>query len=295
MERPQQEKHGGDMGEKVCLITGATSGIGKATAMGLADMGAKVVMVGRDRGRGEAAMAEINEKGGNASVDLMLADVSSQKEIRRLADGFNEAYPRLDVLVNNAGIFRSERVTTADGLEATFAVNHLAYFLLTNLLLDRLKSSAPSRIVNVTSAHHSNGTIDFDDLQGEKGYRGAKAYSRSKLANVLFTHELARRLQGTGVTANCLHPGVVGTNLGSGVSGAFGFVVRALRPLMRSPAKGAETSVYLASSPEVEGSSGGYFVNKAETRSSDASHNGRIARRLWNVSAELTNLPAQRL
>jgi retinol dehydrogenase 14 len=278
---------------KTVLITGATSGVGKATAMGLANMGARVVMVGRDRGRGEAAMADIKERSGNASVGLMLADVSSQKEIRRLADEFRGAYPRLDVLINNAGVFRSERITTADGIEATFAVNHLAYFLLTNLLLDRLKASAPSRIVNVASADHSNGAIDFDDLQGEKGYGGAKAYSQSKLANVLFTYELARRLQGTGVTANCLHPGVVGTNLGSGVSGAFGFVVRALRPLMKSPEKGAETSIYLASSPEVEGVSGGYFVKKAEARSSKASHDERLATRLWEASAELTNLPVQ--
>jgi NAD(P)-dependent dehydrogenase (short-subunit alcohol dehydrogenase family) len=212
----------GGMGEKVCLITGATSGIGKATAMGLANMGASVVMVGRDRDRGEAALADIKEKSANASVDLMLADVSSQEQIRRLADDFKEAYPRLDVLINNAGVIRSERITTADGLETTFAVNHLAYSLLTNLLLDVLKASAPSRIVNVASGEQRNGTIDFDDLQGEKGYKGAKAYSQSKLATVLFTYELARRLEGTGVTANCLHPGVVGTNLGSGVSGASG-------------------------------------------------------------------------
>jgi retinol dehydrogenase 14 len=275
------------------LITGATSGVGKATAMGLANMGASVVMVGRDRGRGEAAMADIKENSGNASVDLMLADVSSQKEIRRLADEFGEAYPRLDVLINNAGVFRSERITTADGMEATFAVNHLAYFLLTNLLLDRLKAGAPARIVNVASADHSNATIDFDDLQGEKRYRGAKAYGQSKLANVLFTYELARRLEGTGVTANCLHPGVVGTNLGSGVSGVFGFMVRALRPLMKSPEKGAETSIYLASSPEVEGLSGRYFIKKAEARSSDVSYDKKLAERLWEASAELTNLPAQ--
>ena len=285
----------GGMGEKVCLITGATSGIGKATAMGLANMGASVVMVGRDRGRGEAAMADIKENSGNASVDLMLADVSSQKEIRRLADEFGEAHPRLDVLINNAGVFRSERITTADGIEATFAVNHLAYFLLTNLLLDVLRAGAPSRIVNVASGDHSNGTIDFDDLQGEKGYTGAKAYSQSKLATVLFTYELARRLQGSGVTANCLHPGVVGTNLGSGVSGVFGFVVRAMTPLMKSPEKGAETSIYLASSPEVEASSGGYFAKKAQARSSDVSYDERIARRLWEVSAELTMLPAHNL
>jgi NAD(P)-dependent dehydrogenase (short-subunit alcohol dehydrogenase family) len=196
MERPEWEKHSGGMGEKVCLITGATSGIGRATAMGLANMGASVVMVGRDRGRGEAALAEIKQKSTNASVDLMLADLSSQEEIRRLADEFKEAYPRIDVLINDAGLFRSKRITTADGLEMTFAVNHLAYFLLTNLLLDVLKASAPSRIVNVSSGDHTNGTIDFDDLQGQKGYKGAKAYSQSKLANVLFTYELARRLEG---------------------------------------------------------------------------------------------------
>jgi NAD(P)-dependent dehydrogenase (short-subunit alcohol dehydrogenase family) len=293
MERPETEKHGGNIGEKVYLITGATSGIGKATAMGLASMGASVVMVGRDRGRGEAALDEIKEGSANASVDLMLADLSSQEGIHRLADEFKEAYSRLDVLINNAGVIRSKRVTTADGLEMTFALNHLAYFLLTNLLLDLLEASAPSRIVNVASGEERNGTIDFDDLQAERGYKTAKAYGQSKLANVLFTYELARRLEGTGVTANCLHPGAgVRTNLGSGVSGVFGFTVRALTPLMKSPKKGAETSIYLASSPEVEGVSGGYFVKKAEARSSDASHDQRIARRLWEASAELTNLPA---
>jgi retinol dehydrogenase-14 len=293
MGRPELKKHGGSLGEKVCLITGATSGIGKATAMGLANMGASVVMVGRDRDRGEAVMAEIKEGSANDSVDLMLADLSSQEQVRRLAEKFKEAYPRLDVLINNAGLFRSERITTADGLEMTFAVNHLAYFLLTNLLLDVLGASAPSRVVSVSSGDHSNGTIDFDDLQGEKGYKGAKAYSQSKLANVLFTYELARRLKGIGVTANCLHPGAgVRTNFGSGVSGMFGFTVRALRPFMISPEKGAETSIYLASSPEMADLSGRYFVKKAGARSSDASHDERIARRLWEVSTQLTNLPA---
>jgi retinol dehydrogenase 14 len=296
MERPEREKHGGGLGEKVCLITGATSGIGKATAMGLADMGASVVMVGRDRGRGEAALAEIKEKSANGSVHLLLANLSSREEIHRLADEFKEAYPRLDVLINNAGVFRSERTTTPDRLETTFAVNHLAHFLLTDLLLDVLKASAPSRIVNVSSGDHSNGIIDFDDLQGEKGYKGAKAYSQSKLANVLFTYELARRLEGTGVSANCLHPGAgIRTNFGSGVSGVLGFTVRALTPLMKSPEKGAETSIYLASSPEVEGVSGRYFAKKAEARSSVVSHDERLARRLWEVSAELTNLPAHNL
>jgi NAD(P)-dependent dehydrogenase (short-subunit alcohol dehydrogenase family) len=292
MESPERQKHEGGMDEKVCLITGATSGIGKATAMGLARMGASVVMVGRDRGRGEAALAEVKGKSANASVDLMLADLSSQEDLRRLADEFKEAYPRLAVLINNAGVIRSKRVTTPDGIEMTFAVNHLASFLLTNLLLDVLEASAPSRIVNVSSGEQRNGTIDFDDLQGEKGYKTAKAYGQSKLATVLFTYELARRLEGTGVSANCLHPGVVGTNLGSGVSGVFGFMVRALGPFMKSPEKGAETSIYLASSPEVEGLSGKYFVKKAEARSSDVSHDKRLARRLWEVSAELTNVPA---
>jgi retinol dehydrogenase 14 len=296
MERPEREKHGGGMGEKVCLITGATSGIGKATAMGLASMGASVVMVGRDRGRGEAALAEIKEKSANVSVHLLLANLSSQEEVRRLADEFKEAYPRLDVLINNAGVFRSERTTTPDGLETTFAVNHLAHFLLTDLLLDVLKASAPSRIVNVSSGDHSNGTIDFDDLQGEKGYKGAKAYSQSKLANVLFTYELAWRLEGTGVSANCLHPGAgIRTNFGSGVSGVLGFTVRALKPLMKSPEKGAETSIYLASSPEVEGLSSRYFAKKAGARSSVVSHDERLARRLWEVSEDLTNLPAHNL
>ena len=292
MERPKQERHGGGLDGRVCLITGSTSGIGKATAMGLASMGASIVMVSRDRGRGEAALAEIKERSSNASVDLMLADLSSQEDIRRLADEFKEAYPRLDVLINNAGVIRSKRVTTADGIEMTFAVNHLAYFLLTNLLLDVLEASAPSRIINVASGEQRNGTIDFDDLQGKKRYKGAKAYSQSKLANVLFTYELARRLEGTGVTANCLHPGAgVRTNLGSGVSGVFGFTVRALTPLMKSPEKGAETSIYLASSPEVEGVSGRYFVKIAEARSSDMSYDERIAGRLWEASAELTDLP----
>jgi len=296
MESPETEKHGDCMDGKVCLITGATSGIGKATAMGLANMGASVVMVGRDRGRGEAALAEVKEGSANASVDLLLADLSSQEDIRRLAGEFKEAHPRLDVLINNAGVIRSKRVASADGIEMTFAINHLAHFLLTNLLLDLLRATAPSRIVNVSSGEQRNGTIDFDDLQGEKGYKTAKAYGQSKLANVLFTYELARRLEGTGVSANCLHPGAgVRTNLGSGVSGVFGFTVRALTPLMKSPEKGAETSIYLASSAEVEGLSGGYFVKKAEARSSDESHDERIARRLWEASAELTNLPSHNL
>ncbi len=279
------------MGGKVCFITGGSSGIGKATALGLANMGATVVVVGRDRGRSEAAVMEIEEESGNESVGLMLADLSSQESIRRLAKDFTDRYGQLHVLINNAGVFISERTVTVDGMETTFAVNYLAPFLLTNLLLDVLKASAPARILNVTSSAERSGVIDFDDLQGERGYGGIQAYNRSKLAIVLFTYELARRLEGTGVTVNCLHPGVVATNLGRGNGGFFGFLTRLMRPFISSPEKGAETSIYLASSPEVEGVSGKYFAKKAEARSSERSYDEETGRRLWQVSAELTKLP----
>jgi retinol dehydrogenase-14 len=278
------------MGEKVCLITGGNSGIGKATALGLANMGATVVIVSRDRSRGEAAVTEIKERSGNESVELMLADLSSQKSIHKLAKDFASKYQYLHVLINNAGVFVSKRTVTVDGIETTLAVNHLAYFLLTNLLLEVLKASAPARIINVSSGAQSGGTINFNDLQGEREYSGTRAYSQSKLANVLFTYELARRLQGTGVTANCLHPGAVRTNFGRGSSGFFGFMVKALRPFMIGSEKGAETSIYLASSLEVEGISGKYFVKKAETESSKESYDEEIAQRLWQVSADLTNI-----
>jgi NAD(P)-dependent dehydrogenase (short-subunit alcohol dehydrogenase family) len=201
------------MSERVGLITGGSSSIGKATALGLANKGANVVMVGRERSRGEAARTEIVEKSGNELVDLMLADLSSQESIRQLAVAFTSRYGRLYVLINNAGIFTSKRTLTVDGIETTFAVNHLAPFLLTNLLLDALEASAPARIINVTSSGERSGTINFDDLQGEGRYSGFRAYNQSKLAMILFTYELARRLEGTGVTVNCVHPGVVVTNL----------------------------------------------------------------------------------
>ena len=277
---------------KVCLVTGGSAGIGKATALGLANMGATVIVVGRDRSRGEAGVTEIKQKSNNDAVDLMLADLSSQASIRRLAEDFKDRYQQLHVLISNAGVFISKRTVTVDGIETTFAVNHLAPFLLTNLLLDVLKASAPARIINITSSGERSGTINFDDLQGEGRYSGFRAYNQSKLAMILFTYELARKLEGTAVTVNCVHPGVVVTNLGRGSSGAFGLLLRLMRPFFSSPEKGAETPIYLASSPEVEGVSGKYFAKKAEAKSSERSYDTVTARRLWQVSAELTKLPA---
>jgi retinol dehydrogenase 14 len=276
------------MSGKVCLITGGSSGIGKATALGLANKGASVVMVCRDRSRGEAAATEIIEKSGNELVDVMLADLSSQESIRQLAQDFADRYGRLHVLINNAGVFISRRTLTVDGIETTFAVNYLAPFLLTNLVLEVLKASAPARIVNVTSSGERSGTIDFEDLQGERKYGGIRAYNQSKLAMVLFTYELAKRLEGTGVSANCVHPGVVATNLGRGNGGFFGFLTRLMRPFFSSPEKGAETPIYLASSPEVEGVSGKYFAKGAEARSSERSYVEATGRGVWQVSEELT-------
>jgi retinol dehydrogenase-14 len=285
LERPESSMSG-----KVCIITGGSSGIGKATALGLANKGANVVMVGRDRSRGEATRTEIVEKSGNELVDLMPADLSSQESIRQLAEDFTSRYGRLHVLINNAGVFISKRTVTVDGIETTIAVNHLAPFLLTNLLLDVLKASAPARIINVTSSGERSGTINFDDLQGEGRYSGFRAYNQSKLAMILFTYELARRLEGTGATVNCVHPGVVVTNLGRGTSGYFGLLLRLMRPFFSGPEKGAETSIYLASSPEVEGVSCKYFAKKAEARSSEQSYDEATGRRLWQVSAELAKL-----
>ena len=271
---------------KVCLVTGANAGIGKATALGLAQRGATVVMVSRDRERGETVQAEIARQSGNESVDLLLADLSSQAEIRRLAAEFGRQYDQLHVLVNNAAIIPLQRQETEDGLEMQFAVNHLAYFLLTHLLLDVLKASAPARIVNVSSQTHQWGQIDFDDLQSEKQYDPQPAYMQSKLANVLFTYELARRLQGTGVTANCLHPGGIRTRLNANYAGRAGAAEASPAELQR----GAQTSIYLATSSEVEGVSGKYFVNRRQTQSSAESYDQHLAQRLWQISAELTGL-----
>jgi len=279
------------MAGRVCMVTGANSGIGKATAMGLAEMGATVILVCRSKEKGEAALSEIRGKSGNNSLDLMLADMSSMRSVRQLASEFRRKYDRLHVLVNNAGLFMFTRTTTGDRLETTFEVDYLSHFLLTGLLIDLLKASAPSRLVEVSSVAHYNGHIDFEDLQGEKGYGGWKAYSQAKLAQVLFTYELARRLKGTGVTANCLHPGAVATNIWSRPLGRAGFIMKLLRLFMMGPEGGAKTPIYLASSPDVEGVSGKYFTNKKEKESSKESNDEQVARRLWLVSEELTGLP----
>ena len=275
---------------KTVLITGGTGGIGRAAAVGLASMGARVGITGRDRPRADAAAAAIARESGNPAIDVFVADMSSQAEVRRLADEVLAAYPRLDVLLNNVGGFWAHRHMTADGLEHTFALNHLAPFLLTNLLLERLKASAPARIVTVSSGAQSMGKIDFDDLMGEQKYSGSGAYNQSKLANVMFTYELARRLEGTGVTATALHPGLTSTAF-SAEDPSMGLLVKVLRPFMKSPARGAETPIYLASSAEVEGVSGQYFANRKAKKSHDSSYDAATTARLWQVSADLVGLP----
>lgn len=280
------------MAGKVVLITGGTGGIGKATAIGLAALGARVAISGRDPGRADAAAAEIRRTTGNPQVDAFAADLSSQAEVRRLASEVLEAYPRLDVLINNVGGSWATRHVTADGLEHTFAVNHLAAFLLTNLLLDRLKASAPARVVMVSSNAQSLGRIDFDDLQGERSYSEQKAYPQSKLASVMFTYELSRRLDGSGVTATVLHPGVVRTGFGAeDPSRIFKLLVPLWRPFMKTPAQGAATSIELASSPKLAGVTSVYFAGGKPQSSNTASYDEGAAARLWEVSAGLVGLP----
>jgi NAD(P)-dependent dehydrogenase (short-subunit alcohol dehydrogenase family) len=282
---------GGSLTGKVVLVTGATSGIGTATAEGLARQGPTLVLLGRDLAKCAATADRLRGQSGNSAIEFLVADLSSQTEIRRVAGEFRERHGRLDVLVNNAGIIANERRLSPDGIELTFAVNHLAYFLLTHLLLDPLRASAPSRVVNVASdAHRIIKGLDFDDLQGAARYNGFLAYARSKLANILFTNELASRLAGTGVTANALHPGGVATNIFAGRD----FVSRLARNYINlfglSPEAGARTSVYLASSPAIEGLTGLYFVKCKAVPPSAAARDKAAARRLWDLSESLTGL-----
>lgn len=284
----------GQLRGKVCLITGSTSGIGKVTALELARLGASVIVTARNRSRGEAAVAEIAAQSGNPNIALLLADLSSQAEVRALAEQVLAQYPQLHVLVNNAGAVYMERSESIDGIERTWATNHLAYFLLTNLLLDRIKASGtsadPARIVNVASAVASVGKLNFNDLQGQIKYRGSSAYSQSKLANILFTFELAERLRGSPVTANCLHPGVIASGFGRNNSGLAAVAVRLVQAFSITPERGALTSIYLASSPEVAGVSGVYFSNRRPAKAPAAANDPAMRQRLWRISAEQTGL-----
>ena len=278
-----------DMSGRICLVTGATRGIGRATAEALAKSGAHVLLHGRDSASVGAVCREMIRYG---QVDGVVGDLSSLAAVRKLATDVATQYPRLDVLVNNAGTGTRRRQTTVDGYERTFAINHLAPFLLTNLLLERLKAAKAARVVTVSSMAHRGATLDFDDLNWEqRKFRGLGAYGASKLANILFTLELANRLAGSGVTANCLHPGVVATNIFTAFGGRTGKVFTVLlRPFMLSPADGAKTSVYLASSPEVASVTGKFFDKCREVQPTPAAQDAAAAKRLWEISAKLTRL-----
>lgn len=279
-----------DLTGRVCLVTGATSGIGEVIALELARMGAKVIITARNDQKARDSVEQIIRESGNSQVESLVADFSVQAQIRNLAAEFIQRFDRLDVLVNNAGAFFMRRNLSADGIEMTFAVNHLAAFLLTNLLLESLMASRPSRIINVASGSHKDAVINFNDIGGENGYSSMRAYGQSKLANVMFTYELARRLEGSGVTANAVHPGFVATNMGAN----NGPLVKIFLPLTRlfalSPEEGAQTIVYLASSPDVDGTSGKYFYKMRPVSSSPISRDVEQARRLWDISAQMTDL-----
>jgi NAD(P)-dependent dehydrogenase (short-subunit alcohol dehydrogenase family) len=280
---------------KTCLITGSTSGIGKEIAIGLAKMKANVVLVGRNKEKCQATLEEIWR---NASIDTnknrvsyLLADLSSQASIHQLAKEFLDSYESLDILVNNAGVFLSRRFTTVDGIEYTFAVNHLAPFLLTNLLFERIKASSPSRIITTSSVAHRGARINFDNLQFERGrYNGIEAYRQSKLANILFTKELARRSRGSGVTSNCFHPGGVRTNLVQSGPWYYRLIWAIIDPFLVSPKKGADTAIYLASSSKVDSISGKYFVNRKPVGPSGTADDHDATARLWKISEELTGI-----
>jgi NAD(P)-dependent dehydrogenase (short-subunit alcohol dehydrogenase family) len=280
-----------DVRDKTILLTGATHGIGREAAVALARLGARMVLVGRDPARTETTVADVRSRSGSQEVSHLLCDFSSQAAIRKLAEDFQARHDRLHVLINNAGTVNKRRRLTGDGIETTFAVNHLGYFLLTNLLLDLLKRSAPARIVTVASIGHRRGTLDFDDLGFERGYALMRAYTRSKLANVLFANELARRLEGTGVTSNSLHPGRVATNIWSGAPlWAKPIIYLLLRPSFISTEEGSRTIVQLASDPSLEGVTGNYFEFHKPVAPAPLAQDQALAKRLWQVSADLVHL-----
>lgn len=279
----------------IVLITGGNSGMGRATAIELAKEGAYVVILCRNKERGEEALKEIKRESKNHRVDLMLCDLGELNSIRNFAKEFKEKYNRLDILINNAGVILPKRHETKDGFELQFGVNHLGHFLLTNLLLDLLIDSAPSRIVNVASGAHKVGKIYFEDINLRNNFNLIRAYSQAKLANVLFTYELSDRLKGTGVTVNCLHPGAVATQMGIDRNTGFGtFITTMLKPFFQSPKEGAATAIYLAASEEVEGVSGKYFYKKRSVKSSKTSYSKETAKRLWELSENLTGFSSDK-
>ncbi len=278
------------MNGKICLVTGGTNGIGKATAQALAQMGGTVMIVGRSAPKTAQVVEEIRAASSNQNVDSLLADLSSQQEVRRLANEFMSRYSHLHILINNAGAVFMQRQLSVDGIEMTFALNHLAPFLLTDLLLDTLRASAPARIINVSSGAHTTGKIEFDNLQGERGY-SPRVYENSKLANILFTMELAHRLEGSGVTVNALHPGFTATGFSKNNGKVMAALVSVFAPLVaRSPAKGAQTSIHLASSPGVEGMTGEYFFDSHVTPAAPQATDMVVARKLWDVSVKMVHL-----
>ncbi len=272
------------------MVTGGASGVGALTAQGLARLGALVVIVGRRPDRGAEVRDKIKQETGNPSVDYFIADLSQREQVGKLAEEFKHRYKRLDVLINNIEAVFDVRTLSKDGIEMTLALNHLSYFLVSNLLLDRLKGSAPARIINVSSELHKNTEINFADLQFKAGYDPLLAYKQSKLANLLFTYELARRLDGTGVTVNALHPGFVATTFGANNPALSRLVMRVSKMMDTHPERGADTSLVLASSPEVQTITGKYFTNQKLAVSSPASYDRDAARRLWEISIELTGL-----
>jgi NAD(P)-dependent dehydrogenase (short-subunit alcohol dehydrogenase family) len=289
----QEQKSGGEwtVQDKIIMVTGATSGIGRVTTLELAKQGATVILAVRSESKARKTVSEIRKEAGHNRVDYLLVDFASQADIRHMAAKFLERYDALHVLINNHGKANVFRRETEDGLEETFAVNHLGYFLLTNLLLDRIIASAPARIINVSSNSHHDGRIDFDNLQLEHGYSWNRAYGTSKLANILFTIELADRLRGTGVTANALHPGWVATNIGANNVPILGRLFKAFINLTAMSAEeGAQTTLYLATSPEVADISGQYFYKSKPKQPSAAAQDKELARRLWQVSEQLVGL-----
>ncbi len=275
---------------KTVVITGGTSGIGQVAAEKLAGMGARLVLVARDKARGEAALARLRDRGPGIAHDIHYADLSRIPEMKRVAGEIAAAEPKIDVLINNAGALFNSRQTTSDGLEMTFALNHMSYYVMTHFLRGSLVAGAPARVVNTSSDAHKGNTLDFNDLQSSNGYRGFKVYGRSKLCNILYTSELARRWAGTGVTANCLHPGFVDTRFGDKSGGMFGVVIKVAKLFAISQEKGAETIVYLASSGDVANTTGKYFYKCREATPTKEARDDGAAKKLWEESARLAGI-----